>query len=107
LTAARPNNSFKPNPLRYTNNMAGKACHVVGSTTQVGLTQALGRSRSNLGISYMLKILSRHVPKRAIWLVSLTVAFFAIWHERGAISDIAQQAFETDASLDAQDANQK
>src|SRR3546814_20292631 len=37
-----PNNSFNPNPLRSTNNMAGKACHVVGSTTQVGLTQALG-----------------------------------------------------------------
>ena len=36
-----PNNSFTPNPLRSTNNMAGKACHVVGSTTQVGLTQAL------------------------------------------------------------------
>ena len=34
--------SFKPNPLRYTNNMAGKACHVVGSATQVGLTQVLG-----------------------------------------------------------------
>jgi len=37
-----PNNSFNPNPLRSTNNMAGRACHVVGSTTQVGLTQALG-----------------------------------------------------------------
>ncbi|MGQ4661474.1 hypothetical protein, partial [Lysobacter sp. F6437] len=37
----RSNNSFKPNLLRYTNNMAGKACHVVGSATQVGLTQAL------------------------------------------------------------------
>ena len=37
----RPNNSFNPNPLRSTNNMAEKACHVVGSTTQVGLTQAL------------------------------------------------------------------
>ena len=36
------NNSFKPNLLRYTNNVAGKACHVFGSTTQVGLTQALG-----------------------------------------------------------------
>ena len=36
-----PNNSFKPNLLRYTNNMAGKACHVVASATQVGLTQAL------------------------------------------------------------------
>src|SRR3546814_3489236 len=36
-----PNNSFNPNPLRSTNNMAGRACHVVSSTTQVGLTQAL------------------------------------------------------------------
>ena len=38
----RPNNSFNPNPLRSTNKVADKACHVVGSTTQVGLTQALG-----------------------------------------------------------------
>ena len=37
----RPNNSFKPNLLRYTKAMAEKACHGVGSTTQVGLTQAL------------------------------------------------------------------
>ena len=37
-----PNNSFKPNLLRYTKHMAEKACHVFGSTTQVGLTQALG-----------------------------------------------------------------
>src|SRR3546814_12468736 len=35
------NNSFKPNLLRCTNNLADKACHVVGSATQVGLTQAL------------------------------------------------------------------
>ena len=39
---ARPNNSFKPNLLRYTNNMAERACHVVASATQVGLTQVLG-----------------------------------------------------------------
>ncbi len=37
-----PNNSFKPNLLRSTKAMAGKACHGFGSTTQVGLTQALG-----------------------------------------------------------------
>ena len=40
---AAPNNSFKPNLLRYTKHMAEKACHVFGSTTQVGLTQVLGR----------------------------------------------------------------
>src|SRR5690606_29351687 len=39
---AGPNNSFKPNLLRYTKAMAEKACHGFGSTTQVGLTQALG-----------------------------------------------------------------
>lgn len=36
-----PNNSFKPNLLRYTKAMAERACHGFGSTTQVGLTQAL------------------------------------------------------------------
>src|SRR3546814_3727429 len=43
----RPNNSFKPNLLRYTNNMAGRACHVVASATQVGLTQALGSAMNS------------------------------------------------------------
>ncbi len=38
----RPNNSFKPNLLRYGNGVAEKACHAVTSTTQVGLTQVLG-----------------------------------------------------------------
>lgn len=38
----RSNNSFKPNLLRSTKAMAEKACHGFGSTTQVGLTQALG-----------------------------------------------------------------
>ena len=38
----RPNNSFKPTPLRYAKHMAGTACHVLHSTTQRGLTQALG-----------------------------------------------------------------
>src|SRR3546814_11041469 len=41
----RPNNSFKPNLLRYTNNMAGRDCHVVASATQAGLTQVLGLLR--------------------------------------------------------------
>ena len=45
------NNSFKPNLLRYTKHMAEKACHVFGSTTQVGLTQALGCSADYLGLS--------------------------------------------------------
>ncbi len=37
-----PNNAFKPKPLRSTKHMAGKACHVFGSTMQFGLTWALG-----------------------------------------------------------------
>src|SRR5690606_25650148 len=45
LTVAEstPNNSFKPTPLRYANHMAGRACHMVCSTTRRGLTQVLGR----------------------------------------------------------------
>ena len=41
ISGLGPNNSFKPNLLRYTNNVAGRACHVVGYATQVGLTQVL------------------------------------------------------------------
>ena len=40
-TQVAPNNSFKPKPLRSTKHMAEKACHVFGSTTHFGLTQAL------------------------------------------------------------------
>ena len=40
-----PNNSFKPNALRSTKHMAEKACHVFGSATHVGLTQALGNRK--------------------------------------------------------------
>ncbi len=41
----QPNNSFKPNLLRYTKHMTERACHVFGYATQVGLTQALDRCR--------------------------------------------------------------
>src|SRR3546814_608283 len=40
---AKAYSSFKPNLLRYTKAMAGKACHGFGSTTQVGLTQGVRR----------------------------------------------------------------
>ena len=43
-----PNNSFKPNLLRSTKAMAERACHGFGSTTQVGLTQALGVTTKRL-----------------------------------------------------------
>ena len=42
LAGRGPNNSFKPNLLRYGKSVAEKACHAFASTTQVGLTQALG-----------------------------------------------------------------
>ena len=44
-----PNNSFKPNLLRSTKAMAEKACHGFGSTTQVGLTQALDATGEIIG----------------------------------------------------------
>ena len=44
ICAERANNSFKPNLLRYGKGMAEKACHTFAFTTQVGLTQALGRT---------------------------------------------------------------
>src|SRR5690606_12780608 len=49
-----PNNSFKPNLLRYTKAMAQTACHGFGSTTQVGLTQALGPMWKIVAISVLL-----------------------------------------------------
>jgi len=33
-----PNIAFKPNSFRYANNMAERACHVLGCATRVGLT---------------------------------------------------------------------
>src|SRR5690606_1435017 len=52
-----PNRSFNPNPLRSTSNMADRACHVVGSTTQVGLTQALGLMRDVIAAAATLILL--------------------------------------------------
>ena len=46
MPGSTPNNSFKPNLLRYAKAMAEKACHGFGSTTQVGLIQALGPMKS-------------------------------------------------------------
>ncbi len=37
----QPNNSFKPNLLRYSKSVAEKASHAFASSTQVGLTQVL------------------------------------------------------------------
>ena len=34
----RPNNAFKPKLHRYANNMAERACHVLGYALQFGLT---------------------------------------------------------------------
>ena len=41
-TMTGPNNAFKPKPLRYAKHMAGTACHVLRSTTRLGLTLVLG-----------------------------------------------------------------
>ena len=49
LAGMASNNSFKPNLLRSTNNMAERACHVVGYATQVGLTQALCGTAQTVG----------------------------------------------------------
>ena len=61
-TGSSSNNSFKPNLLRYTNNVAGKACHVVGYATQVGLTQALALTgvcrMRNITIALLLSVVA-------------------------------------------------
>jgi hypothetical protein len=56
-----PNNSFKPNLLRSTKAMAGKACHGFGSTTQVGLTQALGVHGEIMSNSDKEKLIDRYL----------------------------------------------
>src|SRR3546814_14390667 len=55
----------------------------------------------------MPMIFNRHVSKRAILLAALAAAFVVVWHERDTIHEIAQQAFETNVLLDAEDANQR
>lgn len=51
----RPNNAFKPKPLRYVKGMAGGACHAFVFTTRFGLTLALAgiMALSQLGASGM------------------------------------------------------
>ena len=69
-----PNNSFKPNLLRYTKHMAEKACHVFGSATQVGLTQALGST--NMISHALLFPRSTYLAERW-WHRFATVVFWA------------------------------
>ena len=57
----RPNKSFKPNPLRYANHMADEACHVVCSTTRLGLTLVLADESNH---SHILRITARSVRSR-------------------------------------------
>src|SRR3546814_16113406 len=66
MTSETPNNSFKPNLLRYTKAMAEKACHGFGYTTQVGLTQALGLKGT---ITYVGNKTRRwlSVRRRSVW----------------------------------------
>ena len=51
LGGERSNNAFKPKLLRYVKGMAGKACHAFASTTQFGLTYALGFNGDYVDIS--------------------------------------------------------
>ena len=81
--------SFKPNLLRSTKAMAERACHGFGSTTQVGLTQALDAllcaqiSASNKTVFFLksnLKFL-RGTPWRNIlknWLFLATAIIFEV-----------------------------
>lgn len=66
------NNSFKRNLLRYTSNMAGKACHVAGSATQVGSTQALGPM---IPVSDRDALALRRIKQATIgcWIVALAL----------------------------------
>ena len=65
--ASKPNNSFKPNLLRYSKSVAEKACHAFASTTQVGLTQALGPMRQVFRWSLLLPAVALGIV--ASWLV--------------------------------------
>ena len=84
----QPNNSFKPNLLRYTKAMAEKACHGFGSTTQVGLTQALGRGTNVFSkpVIYM-QIHAGHVAARRIGAGSVRKECGALSHPRTLMGD--------------------
>ena len=62
----RPNNSFKPNLLRYSKIVAEKACHAFASTTQVGLIQALGCRRERFLFTEKPDITGRRFPTTTI-----------------------------------------
>src|SRR3546814_20394448 len=54
-TGLRPNNAFKPKPLRSANHMAGKDCHVLRSTARLGLTSVLGLLKTRFGTGVVLR----------------------------------------------------
>ena len=76
-----PNNSFKPNLLRSTKAMAERACHGFGSTTQVGLTQALGgaRQRSSQRGDRPPSAIATCTPCRPHTPCSLKAAALRLW----------------------------
>lgn len=63
-----PNNTFKPNLLRSTKHMAEKACHVLGSAAQVGLTQALGGWMKHFATLLLLVVLAP-MPVKAVCII--------------------------------------
>ena len=77
-----PNNSFKPNLLRYGKGMAGKACHAFASTTQVGLIQALGRRGSSTATERALVYVSFQTPYLCIDRVGFIPGWLLCGHLR-------------------------
>ena len=76
-----PNNSFKPNLLRSTDNVAGNACHVVGSATQVGLTQAVDLMAKRTLPTFLESVVTREAYER--WLLRKAAAHVKRDRNRG------------------------
>ena len=76
----RPNESFKPKPLRYAVQAAVKACHLARSTTRLSLTLVLGLMTNRIA----------SITRTALYLVAVALMI----HSAGVIMDSYSHLYE-------------
>lgn len=83
----RPDNAFKPKPLRSAKYLANTARHVPGSTMRLGLTRALGvrRSTGDRAVSYKREFQCYATPEAVFNAIATPVGIAGWWAKSNRI----------------------